>query len=106
MPPFAFEETASMKIVIWVFWLLLFTALFVFAVRNTDPVTVRFYLDSRWEVPLVLALLAFFAVGVVFGVVACTARLLRQRREIVGLKRELRARASAERSAPPPGAAV
>jgi hypothetical protein len=43
---------------------------------------------------------------VVFGVVACTARLLRQRREIVGLKRELRARASAERSAPPPEAAV
>jgi|1185.fasta_scaffold844177_1 putative membrane protein len=95
-----------MRIVVWLFWLLVFTALLVFAVRNTDPVTVRFYLDSRWEVPLVLALLAFFAGGVVCGVLACAARLLRQRREIVGLKRELRARASAERGSPPPEAAV
>jgi putative membrane protein len=95
-----------MKIVIWAFWLLVFTALLVFAVRNTDPVTVRFYLDSRWEVPLVLALLAFFAAGMVSGVLACTARLLRQRREIVRLKRELRARTSAERVAPPPETAA
>ena len=95
-----------MKIVTRVFWLLVFAALLVFAVRNTDPVTVRFYLDSRWEVPLVLALLAFFAAGVVLGVLACMARMLRQRREIVGLKRELRARAPAERSSQPPEAAV
>jgi lipopolysaccharide assembly protein A len=94
-----------MKIVTSTFWLLVFAALLLFAVRNTDPVTVRFYLDSRWEVPLVLALLAFFAAGVVFGVLACTARMLRQRREIVGLKREMRARA-AERASPPPEAAV
>jgi lipopolysaccharide assembly protein A len=95
-----------MRIVTGLFWLLVFTALLVFAVRNTDPVTVRFYLDSRWEVPLVLALLVFFGGGVVCGVLACTARLLRQRREVVGLKRELRARASAERGSPPPESAV
>jgi lipopolysaccharide assembly protein A len=95
-----------MRIVTWVFWLLAFTALLVFAVRNTDPVTVRFYLDSRWEVPLVLALFAFFAAGVVCGVLACAARMLRQRRDIVALKRDLRARASAERASLPPETAV
>jgi uncharacterized integral membrane protein len=95
-----------MKVVSWVFWLAVFAALLLFAVRNTDPVTVRFYLDSRWEVPLVLALLAFFAAGMVFGVLACTARMLRYRREIVGLKRELRSRVTVERAAPPPEAAV
>jgi putative membrane protein len=95
-----------MKLVTWLIWLLVFTALLLFAVRNTDPVTVRFYLDSRWEVPLVLALLAFFAAGVVCGVLACTARVLRQRREIVGLKRELRSRAPQERASQPPEAAV
>ena len=94
-----------MKIVAWGFWLLVFAALLLFAVRNTDPVTVRLYMDAYWEGPLVLALLAFFAIGVVCGVLACTTRLLRQRREIVGLKRELRAR-SAERASPPPEAAV
>jgi lipopolysaccharide assembly protein A len=94
-----------MKIVAWGFWLLVFAALLLFAVRNTGPVTVRFYLDSTWEGPLVLALLGFFALGVVCGVVACTARLLRQRREIVRLKRELRAR-PAERASAPPEAAV
>ena len=57
-------------------------------------------------VPLVLALLAFFAAGIVCGVLACTARVLRQRREIVGLKRELRARAPQQRASQPPEAAV
>jgi len=80
-----------MKIVTWGFWLLVFAAALLFAVRNTDPVTVRFYLESRWEVPLVLA---------------CTARLLGQRREIVGLKRELRSRGPQERASSPPEAAV
>ena len=93
-----------MKLVAWMFWLLVFAALLLFAVRNTDPVTVRLYLDAVWQGPLVLALLAFFAAGVACGVLACTARLLRQRREIVGLKRELRARSSVERVSAPPEA--
>ena len=95
-----------MKIVAWGFWLLVFAALLLFAVRNTAPVTVRFYLDTAWDGPLVLALLGFFALGVICGVIACTARMLRQRREIVGLKRELRTRSPVERASPPPGAAA
>jgi uncharacterized integral membrane protein len=86
----------------WSLRVLLFVALLTFAVRNTDPVTVRLVLDRQWEVPLVLALLVFFAAGAAFGVVACLARVFRQRREIVSLKRELRARPPAERSSPPP----
>lgn len=95
-----------MKIVAWMFWLLVFAALLLFAARNTDPVTVRLYLDSAWQGPLVLALLGFFAAGAACGVLACIARLLRQRREIVALKRELRARSSLERVPAPPEATV
>jgi len=93
-----------MKILTY-FWrllqLLAFLLLLAFATRNTDPVTVRFYLDRDWQVPLVAALFAFFAAGVVFGILACLSRLLRQRRQIVALKRELRAASAAEPHSPP-----
>ncbi len=98
-----------MRLVTVLIWLLrigLFAVLFVLAIRNTDPVTVRLYLDRQWEVPLVLALLVFFVAGAGLGVLACLARIFRQRREIVGLKRELRARASGVRETPPPAASA
>jgi|SRR5215831_2321529 len=86
----------------WTVRILLFLALLVFAVRNTELVTLRFYLDQQWQVPLVLALLVFFAIGAVLGVLACMGRVLRQRRELVALKREMRSRAAAERGSLPP----
>jgi len=84
-----------MKIVKYLSWSLraaLFAALFVFALRNTDPVTLRFYFDQAWQMPLIVALLVFFAFGAALGVLACLSRLLGQRREVVALKREIRAR--------------
>ena len=94
-----------MKFVKYLSWLLrtvLFAALFLFAVRNTDPVTLRFYFDQAWQMPLIVALLVFFAFGAALGVLACLSRLVRQRREVVTLKRELRARGAAGRSPPVP----
>ncbi|MGC2520053.1 MAG: LapA family protein [Burkholderiales bacterium] len=92
-----------MKFVNYLSWSLraaLFAALFLFAVRNTDPVTLRFYFDQAWQMPLIAALLMFFAFGAALGVLACLSRLLRQRRQVVALKRELRARGAAGRSPP------
>lgn len=92
-----------MKFVNYLSWLLraaLFTALFFFAVRNMDPVTLRFFLDETWQVPLIVALLVFFVTGAGLGVVACLTRLFHQRREIVSLKRALRAQEGPERVPP------
>jgi len=76
----------------WAVRLLLFCLLFGFALKNTEPVNLRFYFDYAWSAPLVLVLLFFFAGGVVIGVFAGFLKLFRQRREILALKRELRAR--------------
>jgi lipopolysaccharide assembly protein A len=81
-----------LRVVAWVLRLLLFGLLFGFALKNTDPVNLRFYFDYAWSAPLVLVLLFFFAIGVAIGVVASVVKVYRQRREIVSLKRELRAR--------------
>jgi lipopolysaccharide assembly protein A len=90
------------KVLAWLLRALLFIALLLFAVKNTDPVTLRFYLDQTWQAPLVLVLLAFFAFGAALGVLACLAKLFAQRRDILALKRELQARPPAEAPPVPP----
>ena|SRR5579862_4689928 len=67
-----------------------FLALLGFAVKNTDSVVVRYFLGLEWQAPLVFVLLVFFAAGITLGVMASLAVLVRQRREILLLKRELR----------------
>jgi lipopolysaccharide assembly protein A len=83
----------------WLLRALLFIALLLFALKNTDPVTLHFYLDRTWQAPLILVLLAFFALGAALGVLACLTKLFAQRREILALKREMQERPPAE---PPP----
>lgn len=83
----------------WALRILLFLLLFGFALKNTDPVTVRFYLGSHWDAPLVLVLLVFFGAGAAAGVLACLTYVYRQRREILQLRKEARARATAPEDA-------
>jgi uncharacterized integral membrane protein len=80
----------------WLLKLALFVVVLTFAVKNTAPVTVRYYLGTEWEAPLILVLLVFFVLGAVFGLVAGLAHQFRQRREIAALKRELQARQAPE----------
>jgi putative membrane protein len=82
----------------WVLRALLFLMIFAFALMNTQTVTLRFFLGRVWEMPMILVLLLFFALGALVGIMACVSRLLSQRREIQKLARALRAGA---RSAPP-----
>lgn len=79
-----------MRYLSWAFRILLFILLFGFALKNSDPVTVRFYLGAQWEASLALVVLVFFVVGVAAGVIACFAYIYRQRREILQLRKELR----------------
>jgi len=72
----------------WTIRLAAFLLLLAFAARNTDPVTLRFYFDLAWQPPLIVLLLAFFAVGALFGLAAALGTVLRHRREIARLRRE------------------
>jgi uncharacterized integral membrane protein len=73
----------------WVLKLALFVVVLTFAVRNTDPVGVRYYFGVEWQAPLVLVLLVAFCAGVLAGLAAALAHIVRQRREIAGLRRDL-----------------
>jgi len=84
-----------MRIVTWTLRLIIFLFLLAFAAKNVAPVTLNFYFDLSWRAPLVVVLLGFFAAGALFGLIAMLSVLLRQRREIHRLRREVRGHAKA-----------
>ena len=81
-----------MRYLSWALRLLLFILLFGFALKNSNPVIMRFYLGAQREASLALVVLVFFGIGAAAGVVACFAYIYRQRREILQLRKELRAK--------------
>lgn len=78
-----------MRLVMWIFRLLLFFLLFGFAVKNDHLVGLHFFFGSSWQLPLVFVILAAFTAGALLGVTATFGSLLRQRREIGRLRRQL-----------------
>jgi len=92
-----------MRVLAWTLRIILFLALFMFALKNTDTVSLRLYFDQVWQAPLILVLLVFFVAGATIGVLATLATVFRQRREIAQLQREVRS-ASREASSAPPSA--
>jgi uncharacterized integral membrane protein len=87
-----------MRYLSWLFGFVLFLLALGFAVKNSDTVVVNYYLGYQWQASLVLVILVFFFTGVAVGVVASLGFIFRQRREIFFLKREMRARAQADKS--------
>jgi len=79
-----------MRFLTWTVRLILFIVLLAFTVKNTDPVTLHFYFDLAWHGPVVVALFAALALGALFGIAATVGTLMRQRREIARLRREVR----------------
>lgn len=77
-----------MTVLTWATRLIIFFFLVVFAMRNTQVVTLQFILDYVWAAPLVIVLLVFFAGGAILGVLSVVGVIFRQRREISQLKRE------------------
>ena len=59
-----------------------------FAVKNTDLVTVRYFLGWEWQSPLIFVMLIALCAGIALGLLAALPKLFRQRREITSLKRE------------------
>ena len=78
-----------MRVIAWAIRIALFVLLVAFAAKNADPVKLRFYFDLVWEAPLVALLLAFFAAGVLLGVLAMLGTYLAQRREVARLEKKI-----------------
>ena len=79
-----------MRALLWASRIVIFLFLFAFAIKNTDPVSVRFFFDAAWQAPLVIVALAFFAGGAVLGVLALLGTVFGLRREAARLRRELK----------------
>ena len=77
-----------MKAIFWIIKLLLFFIALTFVVKNTDMVTVRYYLGMQWHAPLIFVILATFCLGAVAGVCASLGHIVRLRREISRLRKE------------------
>ena len=66
-----------MRFVLWSLRILVFLLLFLFAIKNTDPVSIRFFLDSNWHAPLIIVGLAFFAGGALLDIGVYALSLMR-----------------------------
>ena len=56
-----------MKYVLWLLKAAIFFTLFAFALNNQQDAIVHFFFGTQWRAPLVLIVLAAFALGVIIG---------------------------------------
>jgi len=85
-----------MKYLIWLFRGFIFLLLLGFAVKNGQPVVLSYFFGFEWHTSLVLVLFLFFLAGTVVGMLAVLGNLLRQRKEIAKLNKELHLRNNTE----------
>lgn len=78
-----------MRLLIWSVRIAFFLLLLAFLSRNSGTVGVRIFFDSLWTLPLSLLMLIFLVTGVLLGLTAATATMLRQRRELVRLRAQV-----------------
>jgi uncharacterized integral membrane protein len=73
----------------WILRAAIFLALLAFALNNRQDVAVNFFQGRVWTAPLVLVVLAAFALGLAAGVLAMLPRWLRQRRAARRARRQV-----------------
>jgi uncharacterized integral membrane protein len=81
-----------MRLLVWLLRAFIFFTLFAFALNNQQPATVRWFFGVQWQAPMVIVVLAAFAVGAAVGVVAMLPDAWRRWRQV-------------KRLAPPPAPA-
>ncbi len=91
-----------MYYLMWIIKAALFLLILSFALVNTDPVTVRYYLGYQWQAPLVLVLLVAVCLGALVGLLVGLFHTLRLRRQVAALKRELRVQQTPDAPILPP----
>lgn len=78
-----------MKNLVWLLkWILkaaIFFTLFAFALNNQHDGSVRFFFGTEWRAPMVLVVLAAFALGLVLGVLAMLPRWWQRRQAPRGM---------------------
>ena len=78
-----------MRYLVWILRLAIFVLVLMFALKNTQPVSVTFFTDHiLHDVPLIVVMLAVFVLGAVFGVLLTVPAAMRRRREIQRLRRD------------------
>ena len=70
-----------MKYLTWLLKAVIFFTLFAFALNNQQDVTVHFFFGTYWRAPLVLVVLAAFALGLAVGALGMVPRWWRHRNE-------------------------
>ena len=79
-----------MSYLIWILRAGLIIALLGFALKNDQQVKLSYFFGYEWQSSLVIVLLMFFVAGAAVGVFSMFPNLLKQRREISRLKRDIR----------------
>lgn len=59
--------------------LIVFLFLLSVAVKNSEMVTIHYYLGMEWEVPVVVVLFLCFAAGALFGYLSCLIKKIRRK---------------------------
>ena len=79
-----------MRYFVWALRLIVFLAVLLFALKNTNPVAVTFFDGlSIPNVPLIVVMLSTFVLGTVFGLLLTVPPALRRRREIARLRKDI-----------------
>ena len=68
-----------MKYLTWLLKAAIFFTLFAFALNNQQDATVHFFFGTQWSAPMVLVVLAAFALGLVVGALGMVPRWWKQR---------------------------
>ena len=66
----------------WTLKAAIFFTLFAFALNNQQDATVHFFFGAQWRAPLVLVVLAAFALGLVLGALGMVPRWWRQKQAV------------------------
>ena len=79
-----------MRYFVWALRLIVFIAVLLFALKNTEVVKVVFYADQSIDnVPLIVVMLSTFVLGTLFGLLLTVPGSLRRRREVSRMRKEL-----------------
>ncbi|MBG9387642.1 LapA family protein [Caenimonas aquaedulcis] len=68
-----------MKYLMWLLKAAIFFTLFAFALNNQQDTTVHFFFGTAWRAPLVLVVLASFALGLAIGALGMVPRWWKHR---------------------------
>lgn len=69
-----------MRALVWLFRAAVFFVLFAFALNNQQEAIIHWFFGQEWHAPMVFIVLAAFAFGCAFGVVAMVPSWWRHRR--------------------------